>query len=66
MTKIAIILGSTRPGRNGEAVAKWVHEVADKRSDRCIGMVIYHHREARNHRLEIGYILAKPQRGPWT
>jgi NAD(P)H-dependent FMN reductase len=33
MIKIAIILGSTRPGRNGEAVAKWVHEVAKKRSD---------------------------------
>ena len=33
MIKIAIILGSTRPGRNGEAVAKWVYEVAKKRSD---------------------------------
>src|SRR5207237_2021917 len=33
MVKIAIILGSTRPGRNGEAVAKWVYEVAKKRSD---------------------------------
>jgi NAD(P)H-dependent FMN reductase len=33
MIKIAIILGSTRPGRNGEAVAKWVYEVAQKRSD---------------------------------
>jgi NAD(P)H-dependent FMN reductase len=33
MIKIAIILGSTRPGRNGEAVAKWVHEVAKKRTD---------------------------------
>src|SRR5258708_22012826 len=33
MLKIAIILGSTRPGRNGEAVAKWVHEIAKKRSD---------------------------------
>ena len=33
MIKIAIILGSTRPGRNGEAVAKWAHEVAKKRSD---------------------------------
>src|SRR3979409_1194908 len=33
MIKIAIILGSTRPGRNGEAVAKWVHEIAKKRSD---------------------------------
>jgi NAD(P)H-dependent FMN reductase len=31
--KIAIILGSTRPGRNGEAVAKWVHERAKTRSD---------------------------------
>src|SRR6266478_2170672 len=28
--RIAIILGSTRPGRNGEAVAKWVHEIAIK------------------------------------
>ena len=33
MIKIAIILGSTRPGRNGEAVAKWVYQVAQKRSD---------------------------------
>src|SRR6266567_2180487 len=31
--RIAIIIGSTRPGRNGEAVAKWVHEIAQKRSD---------------------------------
>ena len=33
MLKIAIIIGSRRPGRNGEAVAKWVYEVAQKRSD---------------------------------
>src|SRR5207302_5173791 len=32
MLKIAIILGSTRPGRNGEAVAKWVREIAKKRT----------------------------------
>ncbi|HEX4246742.1 MAG TPA: NAD(P)H-dependent oxidoreductase [Pseudonocardia sp.] len=31
--KIGIILGSTRPGRNGEAVAKWVYEVASGRTD---------------------------------
>ncbi|NTS30011.1 GNAT family N-acetyltransferase [Phyllobacterium sp. BT25] len=31
--------------------------VADAKTDECIGMVNYHHREARNHRLEIGYIL---------
>ncbi|HEV7957283.1 MAG TPA: NAD(P)H-dependent oxidoreductase [Marisediminicola sp.] len=30
--KIAIILGSTRPGRNGEAVAKWVLEHAASRT----------------------------------
>ena len=33
MLRIAIILGSTRPGRNGEAVAKWVHEQAKGRND---------------------------------
>lgn len=31
--RVAIILGSTRPGRNGEAVAKWVYEIAKKRPD---------------------------------
>jgi len=33
MLKIAIILGSTRPGRKGEAVAKWVYEIAQRRGD---------------------------------
>ena len=33
MLRIAIILGSTRPGRNGEAVAKWDHDIAQKRTD---------------------------------
>jgi len=33
MTKIGIILGSTRPGRNGEAVAKWVLAQAAQRTD---------------------------------
>jgi NAD(P)H-dependent FMN reductase len=33
MIKVAIILGSTRPSRNGEAVAKWVHRIAVRRSD---------------------------------
>lgn len=33
MTKIGIILGSTRPGRNGEAVAKWVLDIATRRND---------------------------------
>ncbi len=33
MSRIGIILGSTRPNRNGEQVAKWVLEVASRRSD---------------------------------
>ena len=33
MLRIAIIIGSTRPGRNGEAVAKWVYDIAQSRSD---------------------------------
>jgi len=31
--KIGIILGSTRPGRIGEAVAQWAFETASKRTD---------------------------------
>lgn len=31
--KIAVITGSTRPGRNNEAVARWAYELARKRSD---------------------------------
>ncbi len=37
--------------------------VAERESDRCIGMVNYHHREAHNRRLEIGYILARSHYG---
>lgn len=33
MTKIAIITGSTRPGRLNIQVAKWYYEVAKKRTD---------------------------------
>ncbi|MDZ5445474.1 NAD(P)H-dependent oxidoreductase [Micromonospora sp. 4G57] len=33
MTRIGIIIGSTRPGRNGETVARWVHDIASKRTD---------------------------------
>lgn len=33
MTKIGIILGSTRPGRVGAQVGAWVHEIASKRAD---------------------------------
>jgi len=33
MLRIAIIIGSTRPGRKGEAVAKWAYEIAKTRND---------------------------------
>jgi NAD(P)H-dependent FMN reductase len=33
MLKIAIIIGSTRPRRKGEAVGKWAYDIARKRSD---------------------------------
>jgi NAD(P)H-dependent FMN reductase len=33
MLKIAIIVGSTRPGRKAEAVAQWVYQIAQNRTD---------------------------------
>jgi NAD(P)H-dependent FMN reductase len=33
MIKIGIIIGSTRPGRNSEAVAEWVYQLASTRKD---------------------------------
>ncbi len=33
MLRIAVVTGSTRPGRNNEAVAQWVHSVAKQRMD---------------------------------
>ncbi|MFC4006026.1 NADPH-dependent FMN reductase [Nonomuraea purpurea] len=31
--KVAIIVGSTRPGRKAETVASWVHDIAARRND---------------------------------
>jgi NAD(P)H-dependent FMN reductase len=39
MYRIAIIVGSTRPGRNGSAVAEWVCELARQRTDAKYEMV---------------------------
>src|SRR4051794_28539275 len=33
MIRIAIVSGSTRPGRNNEGVFRWVYEIAKKRTD---------------------------------
>jgi NAD(P)H-dependent FMN reductase len=37
--KVAIIIGSTRPGRHGEAVARWAFEIARKRGDATYELV---------------------------
>ncbi|MGW6441806.1 NADPH-dependent FMN reductase [Lentzea sp. NPDC055074] len=39
MTHIGIIIGSTRPGRNGEQVARWVAEHATQRADATFELV---------------------------
>ncbi len=39
MIRVGIILGSTRPGRNGEAVARWVDGIAQKRTDATYELV---------------------------
>lgn len=39
MLKIAIVTGSTRPGRNNEAVANWVYRIAKERNDAEVELV---------------------------
>ena len=39
MIKVAIVTGSTRPGRNNEAVARWVFNLASERKDAYFELV---------------------------
>ncbi len=39
MLNVALIIGSTRPGRKAEVVARWVHGIASKRSDASFEVV---------------------------
>lgn len=39
MFRLAVIIGSTRPGRNGEAVARWIYEIAKQRKDTLVKLV---------------------------
>jgi NAD(P)H-dependent FMN reductase len=39
MTRIAIITGSTRPGRKSPDIAAWVHQIASRRNDADYGIV---------------------------
>ena len=44
MLTIGIIVGSTRPGRKAEALARWVLECASKRSDAAFTPASMHER----------------------
>ncbi len=39
MLKVGIIIGSTRPGRKAEAIARWVHDIASRRTDAAFEIV---------------------------
>jgi NAD(P)H-dependent FMN reductase len=39
MIKIGIIIGSVRPGRLGEGVARWVYDIAKQRTDAAFELV---------------------------
>ncbi len=39
MLRIAIVTGSTRPGRNNESVARWVHGLTQHRRDAAFELV---------------------------
>ncbi|SFW64000.1 NAD(P)H-dependent oxidoreductase [Amycolatopsis australiensis] len=56
MIKIGIVLGSTRPGRRGDQVARWVHERAARRTDARFELV-----DLADHPLPH---LAEPPRAP--
>jgi NAD(P)H-dependent FMN reductase len=39
MLRIAVVTGSTRPGRHNDTVARWVHEHAKQRQDADVELV---------------------------
>ncbi len=51
MINIGIIIGSTRPGRNSEAVAKWVYEIASKRNDEPIPASMHQYTQSHTKRV---------------
>ncbi|MFI0793826.1 NADPH-dependent FMN reductase [Micromonospora rubida] len=61
MIKIGIILGSTRPGRNGEAVARWVLEQASRRTDATFDLI-----DLAEHHLPALDEPVPPARGQYT
>ena len=61
MLNVAIILGSTRPGRVGEAVAQWVYASAKRRSDARFELV-----DIKDFELPILDEPVPPARGQYT
>src|SRR3989304_9948021 len=61
MIKVAIVIGSTGPGRKADAVAGWVHEIAKKRRDAEFEIV-----DIRDFNLPLLDEPAPPSRGQYT
>ena len=50
-------------GKTSSPYDHFAWAIVDRSNDQCVGMVNYHHREARDRRLEIGYIVARKHQG---
>lgn len=61
MLKIAIIVGSTRPGRKADAVARWVHGIASQRDTAEFEVV-----DIRDYNLPLLDEPVPPSRGQYT
>jgi NAD(P)H-dependent FMN reductase len=61
MLKVAIILGSTRPGRNSESVGRWVYDMAKRRSDASFELV-----DIKDYNLPVYDEPNSPLMGPYT
>lgn len=59
--RIAVIIGSTRPNRVGENVARWVFDIAKKRSDAEFELV-----DIRNFNLPLLDEPVPPSRGEYS
>jgi NAD(P)H-dependent FMN reductase len=61
MIKVGIIIGSTRPGRRAETVARWVYELAAKRTDAEFELV-----DLKDFNLPLLDEAAPPSQGKYT
>jgi NAD(P)H-dependent FMN reductase len=61
MLRVAIIVGSTRPGRKADAIAQWVHGIAKKRDDAELEVV-----DIKDFNLPLLDEAMPPSRGQYT